>query len=79
VKRVEFHRIGPNVPHGILNMEIRQSIQCSFCGQDFDLVFDTSTPTQWLTMDLEVCCRPFEVLAECEPDEILSLEAQGAG
>jgi hypothetical protein len=24
-----------------------------------------------------VCCRPFEVVVECEPGEVLSLEVQG--
>jgi hypothetical protein len=30
--------------------------------------------SQRFTTDCEVCCRPFEVIAECEPGEILSLE-----
>ena len=41
----------------------------------FEVVIDTSVPFQRLTMDCEVCCRPFEVIAECEPGEILSLDA----
>ena len=27
--------------------------------------------------DCEVCCRPFEVIAECEPGEVLSVEVVG--
>ena len=42
--------------------------------QSFDLVIDTSVPSQRFTTDCEVCCRPFEVGAECEPGEILSLD-----
>ena len=34
----------------------------------------TSVPSQRLVTDCEVCCRPFQVHAECEPGEILSLE-----
>ena len=57
-------------------MECTQAIQCPFCGQKFDLVLDTSIPTQRFTTDCEVCCRPVEVFAECRPGEILSLEVE---
>jgi transcription elongation factor Elf1 len=50
-------------------MEIPETIQCPFCGQRFDLVVDTSVPSQRFTTDCEVCCRPFEVTAECAPGE----------
>jgi transcription elongation factor Elf1 len=59
------------------NMEVPETIQCPFCGQKFDLVIDTSLTTQRFTTDCEVCCRPFEVSAECEPGEILSIEVSG--
>jgi transposase-like protein len=55
-------------------MEICESITCPFCGQSYELAVDTSVASQRFTTDCEVCCRPFEVLAECEPGEILSLE-----
>jgi hypothetical protein len=55
-------------------MEVSGKIQCPFCGQAFDLVVDTSVPSQRFTTDCEVCCRPFDVAAECEPGEILSLD-----
>lgn len=55
-------------------MQVSETIQCPFCGQAFDLVIDTSSPTQRFITDCEVCCRPFEVVAECEPGEILSLD-----
>jgi hypothetical protein len=58
-------------------MEVSETIQCPFCGQCFDLVVDTSTAAQRFTTDCEVCCRPFEVVAECEPGEVLSLDVQG--
>jgi hypothetical protein len=57
-------------------MEICESITCPFCGQSYELAVDTSVGSQRFTTDCEVCCRPFEVLAECEPGEILSLETQ---
>jgi hypothetical protein len=58
-------------------MEVTGTVMCPYCGQSFDLVIDTSTATQRFTTDCEVCCRPFEVVAECEPGEVLSLEVHG--
>lgn len=58
-------------------MQVSESIQCPFCGQAFELVIDTSLETQRFTTDCEVCCRPFEVFAECEPGEVLSLDVKG--
>ena len=55
-------------------MEVSENIQCPFCGEKFDVVIDTTLPFQRFTTDCEVCCRPFEVMAECEPGEILSLD-----
>jgi len=58
-------------------MQVSESIQCPFCGQSFELTVDTSVNSQTFITDCEVCCRPFEVVAECEPGEILSLHVQG--
>ncbi|MEP6662896.1 MAG: CPXCG motif-containing cysteine-rich protein [Verrucomicrobiota bacterium] len=58
-------------------MQVAESIQCPFCGQRFELVIDTSIESQQFTTDCEICCRPFEVSAECEPGEILNLNVQG--
>ena len=46
------------------------------CGQRFEIVVDTSMGTNRFTTDCEICCRPMEVVAECEPGEILSLDVQ---
>ncbi len=59
---------------GAATMQVSENIQCPFCGQNFELVIDTSVATQRFTTDCEICCRPFEVVAECEPGEILSLD-----
>jgi hypothetical protein len=55
-------------------MVICESITCPFCGQSYELAVDTSVASQRFTTDCEICCRPFEVVAECEPGEILSLD-----
>jgi len=59
-------------------MEASETIQCPYCGQSFDLVIDTSTPTQRFTTDCELCCRLFKVFVECEPGEVLNLEVREA-
>ena len=55
-------------------MEVNEFIFCPYCGRRFELAVDTSVASQRFTTDCEVCCRPFELVAECEPGEILSLE-----
>ena len=55
-------------------MEEFATIQCPFCGQSFDVAVDTSVPSQTFTTDCEICCRPFELRAECENGEIISAE-----
>ena len=55
-------------------VEVTETIQCPFCGQFFEIRIDTSVAQQRFTTDCEVCCRPFEVAAECEPGEVLSVE-----
>lgn len=57
-------------------MEESETIVCPFCGQSFEVIVDTSQPFQRFTTDCEVCCRPLEVVAECAPGEILSLDVQ---
>lgn len=57
-------------------MEVSETIQCPFCGQSFEIIVDTSSGTTRFTSDCEVCCRPMEIVAECELGEILSLDVQ---
>ncbi len=58
-------------------MEEFTTLQCPFCGQSFETMVDTTVASQRFTTDCEVCCRPFEVIAECEDGEILSLDVVG--
>ncbi len=53
-----------------------ESIQCPYCGQSFELMVDTSAGDQQFTTDCEVCCRPFEVLVQCEDGEVLSVDVR---
>jgi hypothetical protein len=56
-------------------MEEFVDIQCPYCGQNFEIVVDTSAGNQRFTTDCEVCCRPFEVVAECKGGEVTSVQA----
>ena len=58
-------------------MEEYVPVQCPYCGQSSDVAVDTSLASQRFTTDCEVCCRPFEVRAECEAGEIVSVDAAG--
>ncbi|MBI5773816.1 MAG: CPXCG motif-containing cysteine-rich protein [Verrucomicrobia bacterium] len=51
-------------------------VLCPFCGQESTLALDTSIAEQRFVTDCEVCCRPFEVAATCEPGEVLDVQAQ---
>ena len=55
-------------------MEVSETIRCPFCGQNVELVIDTSVAAQRFTTDCEVCCRPFEIVVECGPGQVLSLQ-----
>lgn len=58
-------------------MESNETIQCPYCGQSFEIGVDTSISSQRFVTDCEICCRPMEVIAECEAGEILSLDVLG--
>jgi transposase-like protein len=57
-------------------MQVSETVQCPFCGQNCELAIDTSVASQRFTTDCEVCCRPFEVFVESEPGEVLSIDVQ---
>ena len=54
-------------------MEELATVQCPFCGQSFEVAVDISIDNQRFTTDCEICCRPFEVTAECSDGEVLSV------
>ncbi len=53
-------------------------VDCPFCGEGRELVLDTHIPSQRFVTDCEVCCRPFEVVAECEGGDVLSVSSVGS-
>ena len=63
-----------DVPTTVQNSE---SVQCPFCGGSSYLQIDCAAVSQRFVTDCEVCCRPFEVVIECEDGEILSIDVRG--
>lgn len=57
-------------------MEETGTLFCPFCGQAPEVMCDTLVAAQRFIVDCETCCRPFEVVAACEPGRILSLEVR---
>lgn len=57
-----------------MEIEVTKPVQCPFCGHQTEIVVDTSTPADDLTVDCERCCRPFEVKLACSPGKVLQVE-----
>lgn len=57
-------------------MNESEEVLCPYCGQSMELLIDTTVRNQRFTTDCEVCCRPFEVIVECEDGEVVSLDTQ---
>ena len=51
--------------------------RCPYCGERVSCLLDGSAGAQDYVEDCEVCCRPFEVFAECEPGEVISVDVLG--
>lgn len=57
-----------------MEVEVNVGVQCPFCGQRFDLVVDTSSESQRFSTECEICCHPFDVVADCRPGEVVGIE-----
>jgi len=57
-------------------MNESEEVLCPYCGQSMELLIDTTVRNQRFTTDCEVCCRPFEVIVECDDGEVVSLDTQ---
>ncbi len=50
-------------------------VQCPYCGESFAITVDTAQGSYTTTEDCVVCCRPIAFQIECEPGEVLSVNA----
>lgn len=51
-------------------------ITCPHCGAPHPLVVDTSAGGYETVEDCTVCCRPMRVRVDCEPGELIAVEAE---
>lgn len=51
-------------------------VHCPFCGEEVELLIDTSVTHQRYIEDCEVCCRPMEISASVW-DGVVSVEVRG--
>ena len=57
-----------------MEIEVTNEICCPYCGQCFEVMVDTTTPSQEFITDCEICCRPFAIVAQCEPGQVVALD-----
>lgn len=51
------------------------SVVCPYCGEAYSTMIDTSQGAHETIEDCPVCCRPIQLIVECEPGELLSISA----
>ncbi len=53
-------------------MDLQQPVElsCPYCGGAFTTLIDTSAGSYSAVEDCQVCCRPMQVMVECEAGEI---------
>lgn len=56
---------------------IEVEVQCPHCGEYYQSVIDTSQGSHATTEDCPVCCRPILLDIDCEPGEVLGVNASG--
>jgi hypothetical protein len=64
---------GPN----LLAMELLAEgvVVCPYCGEAYTAMVDTSQSSHDTIEDCPVCCRPIHLVIECDPGEVLSIDA----
>jgi hypothetical protein len=50
-------------------------VTCPWCGESFSISVDTSQGGYSTIEDCTVCCRPIELTIECNPGELVAIEA----
>jgi Cysteine-rich CPXCG len=54
---------------------VEAQIQCPHCGEYYSTLIDTSQGGHSTIEDCPVCCRPIELTVNCEPGEVLQVDA----
>ena len=54
-------------------MQEELEIQCPFCFEMITVLIDPSVESQSYIEDCSVCCRPIQISAICENDEVINV------
>ncbi len=57
---------------------VEAEINCPSCYEPLTVMVDTSQGSHSTVEDCQVCCRPMEIVVECEPGDVISIEAYAA-
>jgi hypothetical protein len=49
--------------------------ECPYCGETITVLIDPSITEQTYIEDCSVCCRPIEIHARCEDEELIEVTA----
>ena len=83
-KGIGVHRLTSGILRQLTFQETQQNtmeeyaVRCPYCWQTITMLVDLSVPEQEYVEDCEVCCRPLEIKAVVEDDQIVQFEVQGA-
>ena len=59
-----------------MGFQIECEIQCPWCFESIPAVVDPSQEDQTYIEDCSVCCRPIQIRARCEDEELASIDAE---
>ena len=52
-------------------------VQCRYCGEEIEVLLDTSVEHQQYVEDCSVCCRPIVFTVIAEDGEVTQLDVRG--
>ncbi len=58
----------------MLNQLIEKTIDCPYCGENIDILVDTSVDEQSYIEDCQVCCRPIQMQTLVDHDGNLTFQ-----
>ena len=59
-----------------VSLLIETDVTCPWCGETFATTVDTSEGDYTAIEDCTVCCRPIQLAVNCEPGEVIEVQAE---
>ena len=59
-----------------MSLLIETDVPCPWCGEYFSTTVDTSQGDYTTIEDCAVCCRPINLTVNCEPGELIEVQAE---